>query len=473
MSLLLSTGCASLTPPPSLGASLRYTPREAAAPAPAGPGRVVETMGGALPRDAAEPARQSVIAVRLAFLGAVGDVSGSTHRLSGALSRLEASRAGLAGRHADLTIPSIAYGVEQLHWIDARLAAATNLSSTASEVDDPEMQLALLRLAGPRLQSAMLGSLLLAVWLDILNLADVVLRQCPYYSVERLFRKVRQLQEMMEPAMTALASLEPERMEAATTDLPALMGHLTGEFVATREAVRVGAQQFEKMLVVKELLELLTPASAMRMALPRLLPPAASATLGVGLVVGSNGVMTGTRIVVSAEWVEMMRRLVQAGVISLPAVSAAVRIHAGQVMMAEAKQDLPPGVREALGDGPEVRGMHVTGRAGAGMAEPPEHHVLPREFREWFEKRGFTGDMSIDQFCVSMKQASHQAIHGGGDWRLGRQWPGEWNQMIMKALRDAETRAGRMLTPNAILKIVAREMKRYGIPINFTPWRGR
>jgi hypothetical protein len=145
----------------------------------------------------------------------------------------------------------------------------------------------------------------------------------------------------------------------------------------------------------------------------------------VGLVVGSNGVMMGTRMVVSAEWVEMMRRLVQAGVISLPVVSAAVRIHAGQVMMAQSHDELPRGVRDALGDGPEVRGMRVTDRAGAGMSGPPGHHVLPREFREWFEKRGFTGDMSIDQFCVKMEQASHQAVHGGGNWQLGRKWPGE------------------------------------------------
>ena len=48
----------------------------------------------------------------------------------------------------------------------------------------------------------------------------------------------------------------------------------------------------------------------------------------------------GPQAVVTAEWVEMMRRLVQAGVLSISAVSAAVRIHAGQVMMAQAHQDL-------------------------------------------------------------------------------------------------------------------------------------
>ncbi len=107
------------------------------------------------------------------------------------------------------------------------------------------------------------------------------------------------------------------------------------------------------------------------------------------------------------------------------------------------------------------------------MNEPPRHHVLPKEFREWFEKRGFTGEMDIDEFCVEMEQALHEAIHGGGNWKLGRQWPGEWNRMIMEALYEAETTAGRMLTRNEILKVVARYMKDYDIPMNFTPGRRR
>jgi len=183
--------------------------------------------------------------------------------------------------------------------------------------------------------------------------------------------------------------------------------------------------------------------------------------------------MAGSRIVVSAEWVEMMRRLVQAGVISLPAASAAVRIHGGQVMMAQAHQDLPKGVRDALGDGPEVRGMQVTGRAGAGMSSAPKHHVLPKEHREWFERRGFKGEMDIDNFCVRLEQAHHEALHGGGNWRMGRTWPGEWNRMIMEALREAEVEAGRMFTRNEVLNIVASRMKRYDVPMKFTKGSSR
>jgi hypothetical protein len=479
---VLPTGCASLPPPPDQGTNWRYTPREAAAPTlaqrpqetvmVAGTARAAGTADGALPRAASETARRSVTATHLAFLRALGDASDTTRRLSGELSRLKVSQRGIAGRVSGIFVRYVDHGVEQLRWMEAELAAITRLSDTASQVDDPDMQLALLRLGGPRLEAAMMGSLLLAVWVDFLHLADVLLSQ-HLYGVERLLVDLERWWMMLQPSMTALSSLEPGQVEAAATDMPALVGHLTSEFAATQETVRVGAENYEKVMVLKEAIEALTLLSSMKVALPRLRPPAAPLTLGVGWVMGNNGVMMGTRVVVSAEWVEMMRRLVRAGVLSLPAVSAAVRIHAGQVMMAEAHDELPRGVREALGDGPEVRGMRVTGRAGAGMAEPPEHHVLPREFREWFEKRGFTGEMSIDRFCVRMEQASHEAIHGGGDWRLGRQWPGEWNQMIMKALQRAESRAGRMLTPGEILKVVAYRMRLYKLPMDFTPGRGQ
>jgi len=333
-------------------------------------------------------------------------------------------------------------------------------------------QLALLRLSGPRLQAATSGGMLLAAWLDYLNLAETVHQKCPAYSVERLFRDMERVQKRIAPTMRALASMEPEQVEAATAALPELMGQLTQEYKSLSEAGRVAMERAEQAIAAAQFIEMLTAMSTLKLALPRL-PPTAPALTGVGLVMSSGGIMAGTRIVVTAEWVEMMRRLVQAGAISVSAASAAVRIHAGQVMMAQANRELPQGVREALGDGPEVRAMHETGKAGAGMAERPRHHVLPEEFREWFEKRGFTGAMDINKFCVELEMAKHQALHGGGNWRLGRIWPGEWNQMIMDVLQRAERRAGRMLTRNEVLDIVAERMKEYKIPMNFVSGRER
>ena len=496
---LLSNACASLTPPPGLRRSLRQTLHGATEPAGAGgageesprvlasqppfptgpeaPERLHRRRGSREAVTAAGPGSsdatvwRSALATHLATRGALREVSGSTLRISGELSRLKTSYPGIAGAGNGIFIGYVEYGERQLRWIDAELAAATELATAASQVEEPHMQLALLRLAGPRLEAAMMGSLLLAVWVDFLLLTDDTLSR-RRNSVEALFMRMDGWQKMLEPAMTALSSLEPEQVEAAAQDMPALVGHLTREFAALLETLHRGAKVFATALVLKDAMEALTMLSVLKFTLPTL-RAAAPVTLGVGLMVGPNGVMMGTRMVVSAEWLEMMRQLVRAGVLSLPVVSAAVRIQAGQVLMAQGHGDLPPGVRDALGDSPEVRAMRVTGKAGAGMAEPPRHHVMPKEFREWFEKRGFTGEMSIEWFCVTLRQPHHQAIHGGGNWKLGREWSGEWNRMIMKALGRAEARAGRMLTRNTILEIVADYMKLYDIPVKFVRCRGR
>ncbi|QRN92915.1 hypothetical protein JRI60_27280 [Archangium violaceum] len=191
----------------------------------------------------------------------------------------------------------------------------------------------------------MVGSLLLAVWLDFLNLADVALRQ-HLHPVETLFADMWRRQEMLEPAMEALSSRDHGQVEAAAQDVPPLVGHLTGEFAITVERMRVAAENIQKVLVLKEAIETVTMLSTMRFSLPSV-PPFTPALVGIGLAVGGDGVMMGTRIVVSAEWVELMRQLVRAGVLSFPVVSAAVRIQAGQAMLAQAHGELPQGVREA------------------------------------------------------------------------------------------------------------------------------
>ncbi|MFY2556787.1 DUF2380 domain-containing protein [Corallococcus terminator] len=393
--------------------------------------------------------------------------------IEAALSTLEGRAPDFGGRslHGAFT-RYLDHGTRQLTSLRGALGRATVLPGVASEVGDSDMELALLRMTGPRLQGALFGTLLLATWVDFLRLADAVLRQCLACGVEELFVDLYRVRELMEPTLKELASPEPERVEAAATAMPELMGKLTHEFDSIhrdiREAMKVGGQ----VMAAAQAMEMLALISTLRMSLPRL-PPSAPVTLGTGLVMGSGGVMAGSRIAVSAEWVETMRRLVQAGVLSVPAVSAAVRIHGGQVLMAQANQDLPKGVRDALGDSPEVRGMRVTGKAGAGMSEAPQHHVMPQEHREWFEQRGFKGDMDIDQFCVRMERAHHEAIHGGGNWKLGRMWPDEWNRMIMRLLGKAERETGRTLTRNEILNIVAENMKLYDIPLKFTKGRRR
>lgn len=201
----------------------------------------------------------------------------------------------------------LTFGTRHLGWIDGALGDTALLAVVASEVADPEMQRGLSRMAGPRLQAALFGAMLLATWLDFLTLADAVLRQCPAYGQERLFTDLRRVQEMLGPSLAALASPEPERVEAAAIGMPALLAQLQGEFHAIRRGVRVAMESSQRVVAAAQFMELLTMSSAARLLMPRL-PPAAPVTLGVGVVMGSGGVMVGSRVVVTAEWVERLRQ---------------------------------------------------------------------------------------------------------------------------------------------------------------------
>ncbi|MCP3164716.1 DUF2380 domain-containing protein [Myxococcus qinghaiensis] len=481
--VLLVTGCATQSPASSTGRTLRQSQRGAS---------LLESSRDGLaddvsPHQSDTPERlqrhrendaeaiadgqQRAAETRQAVTEATDDVKGSIAGLARDIPKL-AAHARAIHAHGDLFARYFDFGVNQVLWLGGSLRGAAMLVEVADSVDDPDMAVGVLRMTGPRLQAAMAGVMLLASWFDFLQLADTVLQQCPYYSVEQLLVDMERVQKRLEPAMTALSSLEPGRVEATAAAMPELMGQLTQEFHTIREGARMAMERTGQVIAAAQFIEMVGLVSTLRVSLPRL-PPAGPVLLGARLVVSPGGVMAGSHLVVSAEWVEMMRRLVQAGVISMPVASAAVRIHAGQVLMAQSHRDLPKGVREALGDSPEVRGMHETGKAGAGMSEAPKHHVLPREHRKWFEQRGFTGAMDIDQFCVRMEKSHHEAVHGGGDWRLGRAWPGEWNQLLMRELLKAEARAGRKLTRDAILKLVAKHMKDYKLPMNFTSWRGQ
>ncbi|NRD48827.1 DUF2380 domain-containing protein [Corallococcus exiguus] len=469
--VLLATGCASAPH----ARSLSYTPGGTSVLS--GPEqRLLRRQGS---RDdettpgAAGGRERSDALTRDAVLASIAEMKRS-------LGGVEAARSKLAGRPPPLVGWSLNgvftryldHGSNQVKWMQGALGSATAMTRVASEVGDENMEQGLLRMTGPKLQAALFGTLLMATWVDFLHLTDAVLRNCPTCSVEKLFVDLHRVQELMEPALEDLASQEPERVEAAAVAMPELMGKLTREFDSIQRETRASMKLGGQVLAAVRAVEMVAMISTLKVSLPRL-PPSAPASLGVGFVMSSGGVMTGSRLVVSAEWVEMMRRLVRAGVISVPAVSAAVLIQGGQVMMAQSHQDLPQGVRDALGDSPEVRGMRETDRAGAGISDAPKHHVLPQEHREWFERRGFTGHMDIDQFCVRMERAHHEAIHGGGNWKLGRTWPGEWNRLIMDALYKAEVKFGRVLTRNEVLDIVADRMKDYRIPLNFTPGRRR
>jgi hypothetical protein len=130
--------------------------------------------------------------------------------------------------------------------------------------------------------------------------------------------------------------------------------------------------------------------------------------------------------------------------------------------------------RDLYGEGAETDAMNTVNKTGAGMAAKPQHHVFPREHRKFFEERGFTGERSIDKFVVTMDEASHQAIHGGADWKMARRvWKdGEWNSKVMNDLKTYEKDLGRKLTFDEVKARVEILMDKAGIPESYETWRG-
>ncbi len=130
--------------------------------------------------------------------------------------------------------------------------------------------------------------------------------------------------------------------------------------------------------------------------------------------------------------------------------------------------------RDLYGEGAETDAMNTVNKTGAGMASKPQHHVFPREYRKFFEERGFIGERSIDKFVVTMDESAHQAIHGGADWKLARKvWKeGEWNTNVMKTLQKEERLLGRKMTFDEVKTRVEDLMERVGIPSNYETWRG-
>jgi predicted lipoprotein DUF2380/putative toxin of predicted polymorphic toxin system len=107
--------------------------------------------------------------------------------------------------------------------------------------------------------------------------------------------------------------------------------------------------------------------------------------------------------------------------------------------------------------------LRVTDARGAGAAAKPYHHIFPQEMRDRFAELG----LDIDDFTVQLEQAHHEAIHGGGNWKLARAWPDEWNSAIWNRIQREEARvqreSGKRLTKEQVLSIGRRMMKSYRV----------
>ena len=95
-----------------------------------------------------------------------------------------------------------------------------------------------------------------------------------------------------------------------------------------------------------------------------------------------------------------------------------------------------------------IGGLRVLGSAlgeiTAGYSEPTEmHHVLPQQFRDFFERAG----LNIDEATVELPQSIHQAAHDVG-------WNEQWQEFF-----DSNPQA----TASEIVSQANSRMREYGL----------
>ena len=145
---------------------------------------------------------------------------------------------------------------------------------------------------------------------------------------------------------------------------------------------------------------------------------------------------------------------------SLPAVGAAVVPIFG------------PGGLVGLSEAAEELAIQEASAARAGVVALPRHHVFPQQHRAFFQARGFVGRRSIDRYTLELDQATHEAIHGGGNWWLARSWGGAWNNQIMTRIGQQEQFLGRPLTFGETMKVGGGMTRDYGLGgLDWVPYR--
>jgi hypothetical protein len=352
-------------------------------------------------------------------------------------------------------------GINQAQWISAALNEAGQLTLTAPD-NDPNAAFEAFGAAGTRLVAAMFGAQLLSVWLAFLQLSDVVLQRVAVYSVEHLFLKMEELWLRFDKPFAELSSLDPARVQATAVALPALLNQLVAEHTSLIAEIEKAVRNAQKIMQVAAFVELVTSLASLRISLPPRTP--GPPLVGVGIMAGgftSSGALVGARLVITVEWVEMIRRLIAAGVIAVPVAAAGVR--AGVIMMASnAPSGTPPvpgTAAEVVSSGttPLEPGQSPLGKYGIDkygtFANRPNDKFAGHELLQnlWLEVKGFgrrlVGPASRENPAVALTHAEHVEV-GRQQYKLG----------LFDRQKIAQMSAAEIIESNALA------MKRAGIP---------
>jgi len=166
------------------------------------------------------------------------------------------------------------------------------------------------------------------------------------------------------------------------------------------------------------------------------------------------------------------KKVERAGQQAAPAIGAKLD---GRKIFRAGGKPLKGNKKDEIGAGPEASAVHVGNAVQAGVQAPPQHHVFPQNDTDkaWFLERG----VNVHDYCVTLPVDHHEAIHAkppkgakGKAAEEAKKW--EWNNAVMKLLKDAEKARGKKLNAKDMVTLVQPLMAQYGFSGPFEKYKG-
>jgi hypothetical protein len=214
----------------------------------------------------------------------------------------------------------------------------------------PSVRVELVRLAGVRMQAALFAMYAFRAGMAYLEVGHQLVGH-PFVSAESVLGTTWKAWDRVDIVINQLCSLTDAAVEKGALAALALVPQLADELEAYVRQVEHGVEVAGKIALVASIVEMVTTlAAGMRGFGPRL--PAGFATVVVPTMVGMRGgVAVMGQVVISAEWLEMIRHLVQIGALSSTVAAGAIK--ASGISMASGIGDDPKATADKLAKEPK------------------------------------------------------------------------------------------------------------------------
>jgi hypothetical protein len=227
----------------------------------------------------------------------------------------------------DVFKDELTWGDEQLDWMLNALTEATKLISVA-EAGGPQSS-DQFRQAGTRYTAALFGAQSVSIWMTYLQTAATAFSYAVPMSKERVIVALHGLRGKLRATLGDLRSVDPQRVEDAAARLPTEAKPFESDYKTFVAAFDKAAQNYQKFMAFVAAYEIVIGVIAgIRMTAggggAAGAAPLVMRLPGIGGITG--GAAVGAGLVVSAEWLEMIRRLGKIGAISIGMAGSTVGV---------------------------------------------------------------------------------------------------------------------------------------------------